>query len=151
MLTNWFQASTTPSLGTWTGPVHVSAGTTLCGSAGRVYGFINNMRYAEESNIGTISTQLFRDIRVPANPQTVRLLGVISQGGNYVVLGWETVPGVPPTLQMPQFTHKMKVDGATVYDFTNAPAAGTNAPTISKYIATPFSWNTGETHTIEFI
>ncbi|MNN76465.1 hypothetical protein D3C81_1928480 [compost metagenome] len=109
------------------------------------------MRYNEVSTCGTVNFQLFRDIRVPANPVTVRLLGLVSQQGVYIVLGWETVPGIPPTAEMPPFTWKLRVNGTTTYDFTNAPAAGTNAPTVSRYLSAGLGWTTGQTITFEFI
>lgn len=154
MFTQWYKGNTNATaIPPWTGgPVSLKTGTTTSNSgAGVLIGYVNNMRYGEQSTCGTVSYQLFRDIRVPANPVTVRLLGLIQQQGTYIVLAWETVPGTPATSDMPPFTSKLRLNGTTIYDFTNAPAAGTNAPTVSKYLQTPPGWVTGQNVTFEFI
>lgn len=154
MFTQWYKGNTAAaSIPPWTGgPVTMVTGTTTSNSgAGVLVGYVNNMRYGEQSTCGTVSHTLFRDIRNPANPVTVRLLGLVRQQSSYIVLAWETVPGTPATSEMPPFTLKLRVNGTTTYDFTSAPVAGTSAPTVSRYLTINPGWVTGQNISFEFI
>lgn len=153
MFTQWYKGGNATAIPVWTGgPVAFHTGTTNSNSgAGTLVGYVNNMRYGEVSTCGTLGYQLFRDIRVPANPVTIRIVGIVQQQSSYIVIAWETVPGTPATTDMPPFTWKMRVNGTTTYDFTSAPAAGTNAPSISRYLNVAPGWSTNQDKTIEFI
>lgn len=126
------------------------SGSTTTGVAGALVGYVNNIQYGEATSCGTVTYTLYRDIRDPANPKTVRLAGIFSQSSRYFVFVWEPLPAIPATLDMPPFTLVMKVDGVIV-DFTNAPVSGAGAPMDSRYLNGNMGWVDGQTHTIEFV
>lgn len=141
-----------PVLPPWDGgPVTIVNGTTTATGIGTLVGYTNNMRYKEQANVGSISSQLFRDVRT-ATVTTVRLIGLVSQGPNsYLVLAWQADSTPPDEATMPPFTHRLQLDGGTIYNFTSAPAAGTTSPTVSKYLTVNVAWAVGQTHTFAFV
>lgn len=115
MITNWMQVGITPSLGAWTGLITGMAGTTTStGGAGVLTGYSRPGWYNAATPCGSIVTDLFVDRRVPANPKTIRLMGVVKQGSGFIVIGWKLEPGIPPTTAMPSMQGSLKIFGYTL-------------------------------------
>lgn len=113
MIASWFQAGITPALGQWTGTIEFTAGSTTSSTAGALQGYSRPGWYNATAPAGTIETDLFVDRRDAANPKTIRLMGLVNQTNNYVVIGWKDEPTIPPSPTMPNFHGYLKINGRT--------------------------------------
>lgn len=113
MLTSWFQAGVTPNVGQWVGSIAGVSGTTTAGVAGTIIGYSRPGWYNAATPIGSIQTDLFVDRRDPANPKTIRLMGIVQQQNSYIVIGWKNEPTIPPSPTMPSMQGSLKILGKT--------------------------------------
>ena len=114
----------------------IGTGVTGTGSA---QGFMQNLMYGITPyvSIGGCTHVLFKDIRVPAAPVTVRLLGIWEDRGSYTVLTYAPCPDIVPTDDMPIFTNSLKVGSAAPLLITNGvPASAAGPGVIARYWGT---------------
>lgn len=144
MFTRWYKGNGAAIQGPPPSGLYMTIGAApAVDPYGTCYGYTSDPHYLSMGNTGNLSSKFLRDIRDPANPKTVRIADIIIQQGNYLVLGWEPVAGVPDP-SWPPFTWKMKVNGGTVYDFTNATSPSISAPCIGRYLITgALPWHSG--------
>lgn len=111
MIPTWFQTNITPAVGAWVGPITGTAGATTSNGAGSLIGYSRPGWYNAAVPAGTIATDLFVDRRNPANPKTIRLMGIVQQQGAYVVIGWKLEPTIPPSPTMPSMQGSLRIFG----------------------------------------
>ena len=150
MLTNWFQAAITPSVGKWVGAISGVAGTTTSSGAGTLYGYCRPGWYNAAVPAGNIQTDLFVDRRDPANPKTIRLMGIVQQGVSYIVIGWKPEPSIPPSDTMPDFKGSLRIFGK-VFPLSTGVLPGIQAGYGGLYWTTPnVGMVSGQPFTFEF-
>lgn len=122
----------------------------------QIYGFQDRIQYATagEHSMGSISTQLFRDVRDPQNVKVVRLRGLFTQQSAYLMLGWEDT-AIAPTPDMPKFTDKLTLSNRPAQVYTLSQANGGAIELGVQYeklwSGTVFGFTIGQEITIEFI
>lgn len=111
MIPLWMQTGMTPNLGEWSGKITFTAGATTSSTAGGLQGYSRPGWYNAATPAGTIQTDLFVDRRDAANPKTIRLMGIVNQGGNFLVIGWKLEPTIPPSAMMPSMSGSLRING----------------------------------------
>lgn len=148
MLTSWFQSNITPSLGAWVGPIHFVAGSAQSSGAGALVGYTKQNWY-NSPDAGTIDTDLFIDMRVPASPKVIRLTGIVQQTTYAIVIGWQPT-NLTPNSSMPVFTGNLKIKGTT-YTRATGRQPGINNGYDGLYWTGNLALVAGQQYSFEFV
>lgn len=150
MITSWFQTAITP----WrpfAAPEMTAAAIPTTGGAGVVYGY-NRTTWYNGPDRGTCNLTLMRDIRNPQAITTIEFLGIFTQGGNFLVIGWQDRPDVQPTTDMPEFTGNVEiVGGSKFYETGRYPGLHVNTGYKGLAWQVPLNFTVGQTVKFNFI
>lgn len=111
MMATWMQAGLTTTELVWKGPVSIITSTTSSTSAGTLTGYSVPGWYNASVAAGSIQNDIFVDRRVPSNPKTIRIVGLVNQNNGFVVLGWKVEPSIPPSLAYPSMQGSLRING----------------------------------------